>query len=341
MAANPLGWALRVVKGASFKKFSGELKKAQKSSGKSKIFCTYDMARSFIKFGAGYYDYNIFGFSELTDAQRNTYLTRFRAKKLNMQMNDQGIVDLFEHKALFNKLFKEYLGRDFLDLSMASKEDIKAFFNNHEEFFAKPNDLSCGIGMELLKKEDFSSADEFADYVTSKDFGLLEEVLHNHPDLAKVYDHALDTMRMITLIGDDGEPHLIYAVQKFGINGRVVDNYGVHGPVDLETGEFLYPAHYGDTQAHGAITHHPNTNEKILGFHTPLFKEAKEMVLKAARVVPELRYVGWDVAVTPDGPAIIEGNPYTAHDFWQLPGQTPDGIGILPTLKKIVPSFTY
>ena len=54
-----------------------------------------------------------------------------------------------------------------------------------------------------------------------------------------------------------------------------------------------------------------------------------------------MRYVGWDVAITPNGPAIIEGNNYCAHDFWQLPGQTPGGIGIIPVLKKIVPSYQY
>lgn len=341
MAANLGGYALHVLKGVTFKKFAGELAKAQKISGKSKIFCAYDMARSFVKYGAGYYDYNIFDFAHLSDQQKDTYLTRFRAKKLNMQMNDQGLINLFEHKALFNKLFKDYLGRDFLDLATAEESSIKSFFESHEEFFAKPNDLACGIGMELLKRSDFSSPEDFVQYVTSHNFGLLEEVLHNHPDLAKIYDHALNTMRMITIIGDDGEAHLIYAVQKFGINGRIVDNYGVHGPVDLCTGEFLYPAHYGDTRAHGEITNHPNSNEKIVGFRTPLFREAKEFVLQAARVVPELRYVGWDVAITPNGPAIIEGNPYTAHDFWQLPGQTPGGIGILPVLNEIVPSFKY
>ncbi len=42
-------------------------------------------------------------------------------------------------------------------------------------------------------------------------------VIENHPDLDKVYSGSANTMRMITIIGDDGKPHLIYAVQKFGI----------------------------------------------------------------------------------------------------------------------------
>ena len=103
-------------------------------------------------------------------------------------------------------------------------------------------DLECGIGCERLVTSDFANFEEFYKYINEKGFGTLEGVIENHPALNKVYSGSANTMRMITMIGDDGQPNLIYAVQKFGINGRVVDNYGVHGPVDLETGEFLFPA---------------------------------------------------------------------------------------------------
>ena len=341
MAGWKLDYALRVAKGASFKKFFEELNTATELSGQSKIFTAFDMARSFIKYGAGYYDYNIFQFWNLSAAQRDTYLTRFRSKKLNMAMNEVAPADFFERKHDFNQKFRDYLGREFLPVADASDADIEAFFTARERVFAKPDDLEGGFGMELLKTADFDSLPEAVAYVREKGFGVLEDVVENHPELARIYPGALNTMRMITLIADDGEPYLLLAVQKFGINGRVVDNYGVHGPLDLETGEFLFPAHYGDTKAPGAFTHHPNTGEKIVGFHTPFFKEAKEMVLRAAMVMPEVRYAGWDVAVTPNGPVIVEGNTYTAHDFWQLPGQTPGGIGIMPTLNKLIPSFKY
>ena len=47
------------------------------------------------------------------------------------------------------------------------------------------------------------------------------------------------------------------------------------------------------------------------------------------------------MAVTPNGPIIIEGNTYCAHDFWQLPPHTANKIGMLPTLMKLVPDFKY
>ena len=56
-------------------------------------------------------------------------------------------------------------------------------------------------------------------------------------------------------------------------------------------------------------------------------------------MVPQVRYVGWDIGITPDGPAIVEGNNYCAHDFWQLPAQTPEKTGILPVFEAIEPDL--
>lgn len=331
----------KVLKNASFKKFAECINEAHRLSGNSKLSCAKDMIKSKRKFNAGYYDYVIFQFWNLTDEQRDTYLTRFRSKELIMQVNDESYAHYFDNKDEFNTVFKDYIGRDYISLETASKEQVENFFNSREKIFCKMKDLECGIGCERIKTADFKDFEDFYKYVTDKGFGTLEDVIENHPDLEKVYSGSVNTMRMITLIDDDGNPNLIYAVQKFGVNGRVVDNYGVHGPVDINTGEFLYPAHSGDTKAEGLYSEHPNSHEPLVGFVTPMFSEAKKMILKASLVIPQIRYVGWDVAITPNGPAIIEGNTYCAHDFWQLPGQTPDGIGIMPTIKKLVPSFKY
>lgn len=338
---NKFQYYLRVFRQASFSKFFKVLDTAHERSGKNKVSLFFDILGCMRKYGAGYNDYVIFEFWNLTPEQRDTYMTRFRSKKFIMFMNDHNYAHYFDNKNEFNEKFKDFIGRECLDLETATKEDVINFFNTRDKFFCKMKDLTCGIGAEKLLATDFKDGEEFYKYVTEKGFTTIEDVIENHPDIDKIYPFSTNTMRIITLVDAKGEAHAIYGVFKMGINGRVVDNYGLHGPVDLETGVFMYPAHSGDTTAGRHYTEHPYSHIPLVGMKVPYAVEALRFAEKAALVVPQMRYVGWDVALTPKGPAIIEGNNYCAHDFWQLPGQTPGGIGIMPTIKKYIPEFEY
>lgn len=331
----------RVIKGASFGKFFNVLNEAHKRSKKNKVFLFFDIINCMIRYGAGYNDYVIFEFWDLKHHQRDTYLTRFRSKKFVLFMNDHDYAHLFDNKNEFNEKFKDLIGRECLDMKTCSDEELSEFYETREKVFAKPNDMSGGAGCEKLETKDFENAQDFIKYIKDKDFGTIEDVIENHPDINKIYPFSVNTLRTITMLDSKGTPHVVYAVFKMGINGRVVDNYGLHGPVDLETGKFLYPAHSGDTTAGIHYTEHPYSKTPLIGYQVPMFDELKELAKKAALRVPQMRYVGWDIAITPRGPVIIEGNNYCAHDFWQLPGQTPGGIGIMPTINELVPEFKY
>ena len=58
---------------------------------------------------------------------------------------------------------------------------------------------------------------------------------------------------------------------------------------------------------------HPKTKIKFKNLKIPYVKESFEMALKAALEVPEVRYVGWDIAITKKGPVIVEGNEYPSY----------------------------
>ena len=338
---NKLQYYTRILKGASFAKLQDALDNAHRRSGKSKLALFFDLTSATRRYGAGYNDYVIFEFWNLTAAQRDTYLTRLRNKKLINQMNDEAYSHCFDNKNEFDKIFAAYVKRDFVDMTTAGEEEVTAYFNRHERVFAKMLDLDKGRGAELLKTADFASAADFYKYVKEKNFGVLEEVLVNHPEVAKIYPHALNTMRIITLIGDDGKPYILFAAQKFGDAGRFVDIFGMHSPIDLDSGEVKYPFHSGDTTTDVFYSEHPYTGMPLTGFKVPLWDETKQMMLAAAMEVPQLRYVGWDVAVTTKGPVIVEGNNYSAYEYMQLPGQTDDRIGIIPRIKEIAPSYQY
>lgn len=60
------------------------------------------------------------------------------------------------------------------------------------------------------------------------------------------------------------------------------------------------------------------TNIKFDGFKIPYWEEIKEMVLEAALVNDKVNLVGWDVAISTNGPLIIEGNRGPGFDLVQV-----------------------
>ena len=68
----------------------------------------------------------------------------------------------------------------------------------------------------------------------------------------------------------------------------------------------------------------------------PYVKEAFDMALKAALLVPEVRYVGWDIAFTPDGPVIMEGNEYPSYGLVQYYLFNDEHVGHLAKISEIL-----
>ncbi len=335
------GYIFKVLAHASFGKMKTAIKAVHEKSGKNSVKIFFDMLWCAKRYGAGYYDYQIFAFYNLNKEQRKTFVTRLISKKFNTFMNNYDYAHFLENKDEFNELYKDYIGREFVRMESATKDEVKKFLSTKEYVFCKLQDKECGIGCERIKVSDYENLDDLYDYLTEKGFCTIEENIVQHPAMSKLYSNAVNSMRIITVLDAQKVPHCVYIVQKMGLGGSVIDNNCLFTPVDIETGKIKFPAHSGDTTKGIIYEEHPDTHVKLQGYQLPFVKEAVEMCLKAATVVPEIRYVGWDVAITPNGPAIIEGNTYCAHDFWQLPPHTPDKIGMLPTLKKYIPEFEY
>jgi hypothetical protein len=102
------------------------------------------------------------------------------------------------------------------------------------------------------------------------------------------------------------------------VGDSLLDNYD-HGRtgnllalVDVGTGELegaVGPA--GPGVPIGLHRVHPRTGLAFDGFSIPWWEEACSLVRRAARLFLPLRTIGWDVALTPDGPVLVEGN-----NFW-------------------------
>ena len=330
----------KVMSGVSFDKLNGCIEAVQRQNGKPKFIIFLDMAMCAVRYGAGYYDYSIFEFHNLTAKQRSTYMTRFKNKKLMTLMNNPEYADYFDKKDIFYENFSEFIGRDFLVLKKASKEDVVKFIEGKEFIIAKPRDGECGHGIEKIKVADFETKEDFANYVFNpeKKFDVIEDLLIQHEKLNEIYPHSINCLRITTLL-HEGEPKVLYGLFKTGNNGNFVDNmesggYACH--MNLETGKIAGPAHTSAVVSDMSIVEvHSYSGITFEGFEVPMVKEACELCKKAALVVPQMKYIGWDVAITENGPAIVEGNNYCAYDFPQLPDRSKPQIGFLKQIEDL------
>lgn len=309
---------------AMFKKIDSIHEKA----GKNKIWLFFDMAKCARRYGAGYMDYDLFEMYNLTDEQRNTYLTRGRNNALIVKYNDKSYFHVFRNKDEFNTKFNKYLKRDWVLFDENKKEEILEFMKKHQTFMLKPIDGGCGKGIEKIDTTKYSSLDEVYDYIKNLERSYeLEEVIIQNEELNKIYPGSINTVRVVTIL-KDGVAHIICAYFRIG-NGKFVDNFnsgGMVAPVDEKTGIVKDRAIDKNKVLY---ENHPVTGNPIKGFKFPYWNEAMEMCKEAAQIVPEMGYVGWDVGFTPDGPLFVEANEFPGHDIYQLPEHTPDKIGMM------------
>ena len=339
---NKVAYYVRVLSGMRLKRFLPILEKAHELSGRSKAWLAADMARCARKYGSGYHDYIQFGMYDLTEAQKATMVTRVVNRELVAYLNDESKAAVLDDKGLFAEKYARFIKRDVLDLTRAAPEEIDAFTAKHPRMFCKPLAGNSGKGCFIYEVPAGVTPEQFTEEMKARGAGVCEEILPQHPRQMAVNPYSLNCMRLVTLIDDKGVPHVIYAVQKFGVKDVPVDNYGPGGigcRVDVDTGVVRWPGVLGEGYMRQVFTEHPVSHVKFEGYQPPFFQEACDMVCEAALVTPEMRYVGWDVGITPDGPAIVEGNDFTDYLFYQHVPQTPDGIGMLPVFQKYLPGF--
>ena len=309
--------------------------KVHKITGKNRIGIMIDVVRCGIRYGAGFNDYLLCEFYNLTDAQRATYITRSVNNQLVSILNNRDYYHFFDNKAEFYSTFSKYIGRQWLDFSKASREDFAKFMENRDTIMVKPGSESGGKGVEKLSKKDFSSLDAMYDQLKSDGIGVVEDVLQQHEEMNRMNPSSINTLRIVTILNETG-PHIVYAHIRIGNSDRPVDNLhsgGMFAPIDLDRGVIQYPAY---DKARHTYQEHPRTHTTIQGFAIPYWEEAKAMCLEASQIVPQMRYVGWDVAITPTGPVFVEGNNLPGYDILQMPPHTPDKIGMLPRFQEFV-----
>lgn len=324
-------YLLRRIKGMNYKNFFKKIDKVHNKNRKNKFLIFLDVVYCGLRYQSGYVDYELFAMYNLNAKQRKTILTRGINNAIVKKLNNPEYNVFFSNKVEFNRRFNKYLNREWLYLNNNFAE-FDNFLKNKKEIFCKPLDLSCGSGIEKIKIKDKDSK-ELYEYLLKNKQLLIEEVAVQHKEMSGLHPSSINTVRVVT-INNGKFITVVAAFLRIGNNNRVVDNFnsgGMTSKVDVKDGMINFPALDKNDLLYNE---HPMTGKKIKGFKIPMWDEVKKMCEEAAKNIPEIGYVAWDVCIGPKKPYLIEGNEFPGHDLYQLPPHRENNMGIYPIFKE-------
>lgn len=207
----------------------------------------------------------------------------------------------------------------------------------------KPANLGKGEGVERLRHTGTRWRDEAGNDVgpdnlaawaaarTGGEGWVLQVFLRNAASWQPYTTGALATSRVVTARRQaQAEPEVLTMYARFPLENETVDNLaagGLGAGVDLATGRLTRGGVWmGDLRARKI---HPKTGAQIEGVELPGWRQLVATALAAHRAAGDWSSIGWDMALTEDGPVVIEANLH-----WAAPFHQPLGATFLPELLR-------
>ena len=297
-----------------------------------------DMLWCSLRHGTGPTEYRILEYWNVPAKRRSNMMTMLRNRRIIRRLNARALYPLFAHKPAFNRAFAQLLHRGWIDASTVSIDEFIAAVTSWEKWdilVCKPPDDMGGHGIEFITVADINSLSGIYNHIREQGNTTVEQYIVQHEAVSRINPVAINTVRMVT-ITENGRVHLPFCCMRFGLD-KQVDNLSSGGlavRADPHTGVLTSP---GCNRNNDIFTNHPATNQPIKGFIIPFFAEAKAFVARAAIIEPRIAYAAWDIAITPGGPLLIEGNCFPGYCLYHLPGQTDNGkLEIYKRFKAIL-----
>ncbi len=314
-------YLLYYLKESDYSTLSSFLRYASSGSGKSRMRIMSDAVVSVFKYNVSLKDYFSFRFFELGDIERKKWAGTGFMYEYQLIMNPEGPREVLENKILFLQHFKSFVKRKYFTYNELKDQKHLAemmLSNTSGKLVLKGSRGQVGAEVKVIDCAGFTS-DALTGYMKDNKLDLAEEYVIQHKSLMDLSASGLNTVRVFTQL-HSGKVDILGARLRVSVNSPV-DNMAagnLAAPIDPKTGVVNGPGVYSDiTKEDRKI--HPVTGRPITGFIIPYWKEVVELSENAALLTPENKSVGWDIAITDNGPELIEGNHNWCKLLWQLP----------------------
>lgn len=295
---------------------------------KNKVRIFFEQFAHSLKYGELYRYYYVYGM-DVVGRSDSSYLDYCSFVKLRNNLNmsqPYNYVCVLRDKKLFGTIASAYGFQSASEVGAIIKgvpsKPIEHLLEKNHHLFCKPVDSTCGRGVfELQKVNDeylidskVVSKESLLEFVKDiKEEIIIQPFIEQHKEISNIYDKSINSIRIVTINPKKStkpdDVVVLGALLRIGANGLNVDNWargGIVVGID-EKGTLMRYGFY--KPGYGTKTEkHPNSGFVFEGYKIPFFNELKKQVKTFHSKICGIHSIGWDVAITNNGPLFIEGN---------------------------------
>ena len=241
------------------------------------------------------------------------YYTRidqhFNARKLGYGFNDKNYYSRIFSTVQQPRTIARNIGGGFFndEYMLINTNEVIRLISAEPEVIIKPSQESgSGRGIQFF---NHNQLEEIKQYIldSSESNYIIQSIVKQHPALENVHAGSLNTIRVCTILLEDGV-HVLSSVLRMGVDKSRIDNVTAGGiSAAIKDGgrldKYAYTYYTGER-----FMKHPQ-GLVFEEYEVPHFNEVIETVKILAQTIGCFRLVSWDMAVDANGNVIlIESN---------------------------------
>lgn len=298
----------------SIRKQSSFVSKIHHQEGISVVSLWTNWLWCFFRYGATPSDWFCYEMYRYRHNHLRNIITRRKNLKIDRLFNPREFRNTFDNKKLFNETFKKFINRRWVytgDENWINRVRVLGGL-----VVVKPIGLSSGRGIFTIDLDKHDDTD-LKKIINGQNF-LIEDKIELCEDLRQLNPPSCNTIRVYTIIDRNGDVVVVDAVLRVGGGNSIQDNFHAQGvvyPIDSKSGRVKG---CGKDLLNNEYLKHPTSGLYMPGFQIPRWCEVIKFVKEVAKVNKNARFIGWDIAVTPHGCELIEGNYYVYCGLMQI-----------------------
>ena len=195
---------------------------------------------------------------------------------------------------------------------------IKELLKLHKDFVLKNITLEAseGIFVCIINANGiemngvYISIDSFIEKISNK-IWLVQKLYISHLKLREINSSALNTTRIVTIL-KNSNPEYLTGFQSFATGNAKTDTWGkgsVYVGIDIRNECLKKYGYFNPEDKNNSISDkHPDSGIIFTDFKIPYLKDAVNLCIRTHKLLYFNYVIGWDVAITDEGPVIIEAN---------------------------------